>query len=342
VKLTDHTPTALVFGATGFIGHHLVRRLKSRGYWVRGVDRTFNKYALECNSFIRIDLRNPQMALGAFDYSTYPLRDRFDEIYQCAAEMGGMGYIHGGHDAKIMASSSLINLNVLEACRRYPWRVGRILFTSSACVYPNATMTSSRQGFREADAYPGAPDSEYGWEKLYAERLYQAYHVDHGIDTRVARLHNVYGPEGTWRGGREKLPAAMCRKVALAQDGGSIEVWGDGTARRSFLYIDDCVDALTSLMSSVPHSPLNVGSNHMVTVDEVALLVAEIAGKNVTLNHVAGPVGVVDRNSDNTLMREVLGWSPRITLKEGLGITYRWVVEQLKSEEVVDLQEVGA
>lgn len=328
MRYTPGTKTALVLGAAGFIGHHLVRRLKSEGYWVRGVDRV-HPGLVEADSVIVGDLRDRATVGHAFD--SHGLMDRFDEVYQCAAEMGGMGYIHGGHDAEIMSSSSLININVLEACRRFPRRVGRILFTSSACVYPDTRIEDDGPyGLRESDAYPARCDSEYGWEKLYAERLYAAYYVQHGIESRVARLHNVYGPEGTWQGGREKLPAAMCRKVAMAPDGGSIEVWGDGTARRSFLFIDDCLDGLTTLLRHDKwRTPLNIGSERLISVDDVARLVMRIAGKSLSIKHVEGPVGVVDRNSDNTLVEKTIGWSPKINLEDGLARTYEWIARQV-------------
>lgn len=313
----------LVNGAGGFIGGHLVRRLREQGHWVRGVDLKRHEFsASAANEFIVADLRDPYVARCAVA--------GVDEVYQLAADMGGAGYLFTGlHDAHVMHNSALVNLNTLE----YSTRAGvkKIFFSSSACIYPQHNQTDPLNPHcAEDSAYPAAPDSEYGWEKLFSERLYQAYQRNAGIAVRIARFHNIFGPEGTWCGGREKAPAALCRKVAEAADGGEIEIWGDGRQTRSFLYIDECLDGVVRLMESDFTGPVNIGSEEMVTIDSLALMVAGIAGKQLTLRHIPGPLGVRGRNSDNRLIRETLGWAPEKPMREGLEKTYRWIARQVK------------
>jgi GDP-D-mannose 3',5'-epimerase len=315
--------TALVCGAGGFIGHHLVRSLKREGTWVRGVDCKIPEFsASPADEFRRADLRDPAVTRGCLDR-------RFDEVYQLAADMGGAGYLFtGDNDAEVMRNSSLINLNVLAACCAVG--VGRVFFSSSACVYPLFNQQDpDSPNCAEETAYPAEPDSEYGWEKLYAERLYLAHARNYGLACRIARYHNIFGPEGAWCGGREKAPAALCRKVALAADGGAIEIWGDGLQTRSFLYIDECIEGTLRLMRSDCPRPLNLGSEEMISIDELAALIARIAGKTIEIHHVPGPTGVRGRTSNNRLIREALGWAPSAKLKTGLAATYRWIAEQV-------------
>jgi nucleoside-diphosphate-sugar epimerase len=314
---------ALVCGAGGFIGGHMVRRLKAEGYWVRGVDIKEHEFCtLPVDDFVLGDLRDPQLVASVVDEST-------DEIYQFAADMGGAGYIFTGeHDAGVMHNSALCNLNVLDEAARK--NTGKIFYSSSACIYPESIqMDPDNPGLKEAFAYPAAPDSEYGWEKLFSERLYLAYQKNHGIAVRVARFHNIFGPEGTWCGGREKAPAAMCRKVAEAADGGEIEMWGDGEQTRSFLYIDECLEGVRRLMESDCSEPINIGSDEMVSINELALMVAEVAGKQISLKHIPGPLGVRGRNSENSFIREKLNWAPSKPLREGIEKTYAWIAEQV-------------
>jgi GDP-D-mannose 3',5'-epimerase len=315
--------TALVCGAGGFIGHHLVRSLKREGTWVRGVDCKIPEFsASPADEFRRADLRDPAVTRGCLDR-------RFDEVYQLAADMGGAGYLFtGDNDAEVMRNSSLINLNVLAACCAVG--VGRVFFSSSACVYPLFNQQDpDSPNCAEETAYPAEPDSEYGWEKLYAERLYLAHARNYGLACRIARYHNIFGPEGAWCGGREKAPAALCRKVALAADGGAIEIWGDGLQTRSFLYIDECIEGTLRLMRSDCPRPLNLGSEEMISIDELAALIARIAGKTIEIHHVPGPTGVRGRTSNNRLIREALGWAPSAKLQTGLAATYRWIAEQV-------------
>ena len=316
--------TALVCGAGGFIGHHLVRRLKRDGMWVRGVDLKFPRFSpTESDDFILGDLRDPYVVRHTID-------QRFDEVYQLAADMGGAGYIFiGENDADIMTNSALINLNMLDAC--YKRRISRIFYSSSACMYPEHNQRDPlNPKCAEDTAYPAAPDSEYGWEKLFSERLYLAYMRNHGITVRVARYHNIFGPEGSWNDGKEKAPAAVCRKVAMA-DQGIIDIWGDGKQTRSFLYIDECVEATIRLMRSSFTGPVNIGSEEMVTIDQLVDLIAGIAGKKIEKRHIPGPMGVRGRNSDNRLVREKLGWAPQQSLRDGLVPTYNWIYNQVKS-----------
>jgi nucleoside-diphosphate-sugar epimerase len=317
--------TALVLGAGGFIGSHLVKRLKAEGFWVRGADLKYPEFSpTAADEFLIGDLRDQQFCKQVLDRT-------FDEVYQLAADMGGAGYIFtGDHDANVMHNSASINVNVVELCRRH--NVGRVFYSSSACMYPTYNQQDPENPkCSEDSAYPAEPDSEYGWEKLFSERLYLSYYRNHGLQVRIARYHNIFGPEGTWTGGREKAPAAICRKVAEANDGGEIEIWGDGKQTRSFLYIDECLDGTTRLTRSDFTGPVNIGSEEMVTIDQLVGLVAEIAGKRLTIRHVPGPTGVRGRNSDNRLIRERLGWAPSMSLREGLEKTYRWIERQVKA-----------
>ena len=317
------TKTALVCGAGGFIGSHLVRRLKQDGFWVRGVDLKFPEFSeTAADDFVIGDLRD-------FDFCRAVIDRRFDEVYQLAADMGGAGYIFiGENDADIMHNSATINLNLLEAARRRATR--RIFYSSSACMYPAHNQEDpDNPNCAEESAYPAAPDSEYGWEKLFSERLFLAYQRNHGIAVRVARYHNIFGPEGTWTGGKEKAPAALCRKIAAAPAGGAIEIWGDGQQTRSFLYIDECVEGTLRLMRSDFSGPVNIGSQEMVSINGLAEMIMGIAEKPLGINNIPGPTGVRGRNSDNRLIREKLGWAPQRSLAEGLAPTYRWIERQL-------------
>jgi GDP-D-mannose 3',5'-epimerase len=314
---------ALVCGAGGFIGGHLVKRLKAEGFWVRGVDLKHHEFCdSEADDFAIGDLRDPYFCRQVIDR-------RFDEVYQLAADMGGAGFIFTGeNDADIMHNSATINLNVLDAC--YKRRNDRVFYSSSACMYPAYNQEDpERPNCAENSAYPAAPDSEYGWEKLFSERLYLSYARCHGIEVRIARYHNIFGPEGTWTGGREKAPAALCRKIAAAPDGGTIEIWGDGRQTRSFLYIAECVEGTLRLMRSGFSGPVNIGSEEMVTIDQLADTIMQIAGKRVEKRHIPGPLGVRGRNSDNRLIRETLGWAPSQPLAAGLEITYGWIEHQV-------------
>ena len=309
---------AVVFGGAGFIGSHLVERLKAEGYWVRAVDRDYPAEPSRADEFLCDDLRDAEFVKHA-------LRGGVDELYQLAAEMGGAGFILSGeHDARIVHDSALINLHTAEAARQS--NVGSLFFSSSACVY--ARHNQSDPNFvcvDEASAYPADPDSDYGWEKLFAERTYQSFARNYGIDVRIARFHNVYGPGNAYDGGREKAPAALCRKVAKAPDRGEVEIWGNGKQTRSFLFIDDCIDGIRALMGSSTTGPVNIGSETMISVSDLARLVMRAAGRQLTLKPVRGPVGVQCRTSNNALMRAATGWEPRVSLEEGILRTYRWV-----------------
>ncbi len=315
--------TALVLGAGGFIGSHLVKRLKREGFWVRGVDLKLPEYAeTEADDFVMADLREQSVVRAVIDR-------RFDEVYQLAADMGGAGYIFTGeHDADIMHNSATINLNVADACQRRT--IKRLFYSSSACMYPAYNQEDpDNPNCAENSAYPAAPDSEYGWEKLFSERLFLAYNRNHGTEFRVARYHNIFGPEGTWDGGKEKAPAAMCRKIAQANTGGTIDIWGDGLQTRSFLFVDECLEGSTRLLRSGFEGPVNIGSDEMVTINQLAGLVADIAGKTIKLNHIPGPLGVRGRNSDNKMIEERLGWRPSQPLVAGLERTYEWIERQV-------------
>ena len=317
--------TALVCGAGGFIGSHLVKNLKSDGYWVRGVDLKNPEFsASQADEFVQGDLRDPVLCAQVCDQP-------FDEVYQLAADMGGAGFIFTGeNDADLMHNSALINLNMAKLCLEQG--VKKVFYSSSACMYPEYNqLDPDNPKCSEDSAYPAAPDSEYGWEKLFSERIYLAFHRNHGLDVRVARFHNIFGPEGTWTGGREKAPAAFCRKVAETPDGAEIEMWGDGKQTRSFLFIDECIEAMRRLMESDFIGPVNIGSQEMVTINELATIVMEIANKNQTIKHIPGPLGVRGRNSDNALIQEKLGWAPADSLRAGLEKTYPWIADQVKS-----------
>lgn len=314
---------ALVCGAGGFIGSHLVRRLRKEGYWVRGVDLKHPEFsATEAHDFILGDLRDPYLCAHATDM-------RFDEVYQLAADMGGAGYIFTGeHDADVMHNSATINLNMLDACHKR--NIRKIFYSSSACIYPDYNQRDpDNPKCSEDSAYPAQPDSEYGWEKLFSERLYLAYRKNHGIEVHISRFHNIFGPEGTWEGGREKAPAALCRKVARAKAGGEIELWGDGKQTRSFLYIDECLEGVRRLMNSRFSGPVNIGSEEMVTINRLADIIMKIAGKKISITHIPGPLGVRGRNSDNALLKKQLGWEPSMRLRDGLKTTYAWIEKQV-------------
>ncbi|PIE42994.1 MAG: NAD-dependent dehydratase [Gammaproteobacteria bacterium] len=314
---------ALVLGAGGFIGSHLVKRLKREHFWVRGVDLKFPEFSpTQADDFAIADLREQHLVREVVDLC-------FDEVYQLAADMGGAGYIFTGeNDADIMHNSATINLNVLEACRKR--NIKHIFYSSSACIYPEFNQQDPlNPQCSEDSAYPAQPDSEYGWEKLFSERLYLSYGRNHNMACRVARYHNIFGPEGTWTGGKEKAPAAICRKVAQAKDGGEIEIWGDGTQTRSFLYIDECIEGTLRLMRSDRTGPFNIGSEEMVSINQLAETVSSIAHKQLSLVHISGPLGVKGRNSDNRLIRQKLDWAPTQPLSDGLGKTYQWVASQL-------------
>lgn len=360
--------TALVLGAGGFIGSHMVKRLKSEGYWVRGVDLKYPEFSKsEADEFLIYDLRdngNVQAVMRHYNFIDFtylpnPFSELkpFDEVYQFAADMGGAGYIFTGeHDADVMHNSATINLNVCEWAVKY--KVGKVFYSSSACMYPQEIQESintydvESENYRtcqlkESDAYPANPDSEYGWEKLFSERLYLAYARNYGLNVRIARFHNIFGPEGTWKGGKEKAPAAICRKVveaiiavgeAIKYDinpdyKGEIEIWGDGEQTRSFLYIDECIEGVRRLMESDFQGPVNIGSDEMISINDLAKMVAQIAGKEITIKHIEGPQGVRGRNSDNTLIEQKLGWRPTKPLREGIVKTYNWIYAQIHNEK---------
>ena len=359
--------TALVLGAGGFIGSHMVKRLRKEGYWVRGVDLKYPEFSeTQANEFVQGDLRDVDFVRRVIQFKGYsgnfynevPYRliEPFDEIYQFAADMGGAGFVFTGeNDAEIMQNSVTINLNVLEQqrllnqtfdgekkewteCNRpaLGWQT-KIFYSGSACMYPEHNqLDPNNPDCREESAYPADPDSEYGWEKLFSERLYLAYSRNHGIPVRIARYHNIFGPEGTWQGGREKAPAAICRKVAYAGNTDTIEVWGDGEQTRSFLYIDECIEATRRLMDSDFIGPVNIGSEEMVTINQLVDTAAKVAGKKIQKNHIDGPLGVRGRNSNNDLIREKLGWDYEQSLEEGIRKTYEWIKYQTVREPFMD------
>jgi nucleoside-diphosphate-sugar epimerase len=349
--MSEYKKTALVLGAGGFIGSHMVKRLRSEGYWVRGVDLKYPEFSVsEANEFILGDLRDLNFVERVIQFKGYlgnfyhfvasQYLQPFDEIYQFAADMGGAGFVFTGeNDADIMHNSATINLNVLESVRKFndfkDTNKTKIFYSGSACMYPEYNqLDPDNPDCREESAYPAAPDSEYGWEKLFSERLFFAYHRNYGIPVRVARYHNIFGPEGTWEGGREKAPAAICRKVAyLPETGGAIEVWGDGLQTRSFLYIDECIEATRRMMESDFIGPVNIGSEEMVTINQLVETAAKVAGKVVTKVHkLDAPLGVRGRNSNNDLIREKLGWDYSQSLEKGIRKTYNWISEQIKNK----------
>ncbi len=316
--------TALVCGAGGFIGSHLVKRLKKEGFWVRGIDLKYPKFSeTQADDFVIGDLREQWVCRSIVDR-------KFDEVYQLAADMGGAGFVFTGeNDADIMHNSALINLNMLEACHKR--NIKRIFYSSSACIYPEYNqMDPDNPKTSENSAYPANPDSEYGWEKLFSERLYLSFYRNYGMEVRIARYHNIFGSEGSWNDGREKAPAAICRKVAQAEDGGEIEMWGDGKQTRSFLFIDECLEGTIRFTRSDWTGPVNIGSEEMVSINQLAKMVMEIAGKKLSIKNIAGPLGVRGRNSDNRLIHEKLGWKPGQPLVNGLQKTYMWIYDQVK------------
>ena len=316
--------TALVAGAGGFIGSHLVKRLKKEDFWVRGVDLKNPEFsATAADDFVLGDLRNQKLCDAILDQP-------FDEVYQLAADMGGAGFIFTGeNDADIMHNSATINLNMLDSGRKAG--IKKIFYSSSACIYPEFNqLDPDNPKCDEASAYPAQPDSEYGWEKLFSERLFLAYNRNYKMQVRVARFHNIFGPEGTWEGGREKAPAAICRKVAEAENGGQIEIWGDGKQTRSFLFIDECLEGVRRLMESDFLGPVNIGSDEMVTINQLAEMAMRIAGKQIALRHIPGPLGVRGRNSDNRMIKEKIEWAPSLPLEAGLAKTYEWIHAQVK------------
>jgi GDP-D-mannose 3',5'-epimerase len=323
---------ALILGAGGFIGSHMAKRLKSEGFWVRGVDLKYPEFsATSCDEFTIGDLRSVQLV-----EQVLTLDDGFfDEIYQFAADMGGAGFVFTGeNDADIMHNSATINLNVLEALKELNFKSEinktKIFYSGSACMYPaHNQQDPENPNCKEDSAYPAEPDSEYGWEKLFSERLYLAYNRNYGIPIAIARYHNIFGPEGTWNGGREKAPAAICRKIAFASDIDEIEVWGDGNQTRSFLYIDECLEATRKLMSHPTFiGPVNIGSEEMVTINQLVDITSRIAGKEISKNHVPGPTGVMGRNSNNDLIRQQIGWDNQTSLEKGIRQTYEWILAQ--------------
>jgi GDP-D-mannose 3',5'-epimerase len=337
--------TALVCGAGGFIGAHLVKQLKKEGFWVRGVDLKYPPYApTQADEFIIGDLRNPNIVENIMRAPWQDLQmnkglkvdinlnKSFDEVYQLAADMGGAGFVFTGeNDADIMHNSALINLNICEWA--YKYGVKKIFYSSSACIYPEYNQKDPNNPKTSEDsAYPANPDSEYGWEKLFSEHLYLAFQRNFGLNVRIARFHNIFGPEGSWNDGREKAPAALCRKVAMAPDNGEIEIWGDGEQTRSFLFVDECVEGVRRLMNSDFTGPVNIGSEEMVTINQLAQMIMQIAGKNLSIKHIPGPLGVRGRNSDNNLIKEKLGWAPDFPLAKGLAITYKWINDQVNKE----------
>jgi nucleoside-diphosphate-sugar epimerase len=321
---------ALVLGGGGFIGSHMVRRLKEENFWVRVVDLKYPEFSeTKADDFIRADLRDPTVAREAID-------QKFDEIYQFAADMGGAGFVFTGeNDADIMHNSALININVLEACLRRNSK--KIFYSSSACMYPEHNQSDPlNPNCEEVSAYPANPDSEYGWEKLFSERLFLAFARNYNFDISIARYHNIFGPEGTWQGGREKAPAAICRKVALANDNDVIDVWGDGKQTRSFLIVDECIEGTQKLMRSNFSGPVNIGSDEMVTINELVHKVAKISKKNIQIKNIKGPEGVRGRNSDNRLIKQKLNWSPSKPLSWGLEKSYIWIESQILKNKALN------
>jgi nucleoside-diphosphate-sugar epimerase len=325
MSIRNSRKTALILGAGGFIGGHLERRLKSDGFWVRGADIKFNEFrATSADDFIIGDLRDQLFVNSVVD-------QHFDEVYQLAADMGGAGYIFTGkNDANVMHNSALINLNILEACRKR--NIKNIFYSSSACIYPEHNqLDPSNPDCEESTAYTANPDSEYGWEKLFSERLYLAYNRNHGLNCGIARYHNIFGPYGTWQGGKEKAPAALCRKVAQASSGGSIDIWGDGKQTRSFLYVDECIEGTVRLMRSNFRGPVNIGSDEMVCINDLAKTIVRLSNKTLNLNNINGPTGVRGRNSSNLRIKDKLGWKPSTPLIDGLRTTFNWINSQTEN-----------
>lgn len=319
---------AVVCGAGGFIGSHLVKKLKNEGFWVRGVDLKYPQYSsTQADDFLIGDLTCPIFARRA-------IPDDVDELYQLAADMGGAGYIFTGeNDANVMHNSALINLNIAHLAVLK--RTKNLFYSSSACIYPEHNqLDPNNPKCSEESAYPAAPDSEYGWEKLFSERLYLAYKRNYKLNVHVARYHNIFGPEGTYKGGKEKSPAALCRKVIEAQDGGEIEIWGDGEQTRSFLYIDECVEGTLKLMRSDFDGPVNIGSEEMISINDFAKMIIELSGKKLSIKNISGPLGVRGRKSDNKLIREKLFWAPSQQLKDGIEKTYNWIKLQIEDKQI--------
>jgi len=315
---------ALVCGAGGFIGGHLVKYLKNEGYFVRGVDIKMHEHRESCaDEFVLGDLREQSFCRQITSDM------RFDELYQLAADMGGAGYIFTGvHDAAVMHNSATINLNMAEEAKNT--KIEKIFYSSSACIYPASIQEETdNPGLKETDAYPAEPDSEYGWEKLFSERMYLSYARNYGMEIHIARYHNIFGPYGTWEGGKEKAPAAMCRKVAETCDGGEIEIWGDGEQTRTFLYIDECIKGTIRLMNSKIAGPVNIGSDEMISINGLAEMAMNIAGKKLAFKHIPGPLGVRGRSSDNSYIQQVLGWRPTTRLLDGIKVTYQWIAEEV-------------
>jgi nucleoside-diphosphate-sugar epimerase len=319
--------TAIVIGAGGFIGSHVAARLKRDGYWVRGVDLKVPEFSNSvCDEFFIGDCRNSQVV-------EYIINQKVDRVFQLAADMGGIGYIGNlDNDADVMTNSAKINLNVVDSARRQG--IEQVFFSSSACVYNEFNQVDPQNpDCREDTAYPAHPDTEYGWEKLFSERLYLSYNRQYGMRNRIARFHNIFGEHGTWQGGKEKAPAAICRKVAMVSEGGEIEIWGDGLQTRSFLHIDDCVEGIMRLMDSDFSGPVNIGSDHLISINDLVLTVSGIADKTITIKNIVGPQGVRGRNSNNDLIREKLNWVPTQDLYAGLTKTYNWIAEQVKASQ---------
>lgn len=340
----------LVLGGGGFIGGHLSKKLHDQGHYVRSVDIKEHEYLKDfCSEFIKGDLRDPQFVSKVFRLERdpnhhdiiYPYSDLkqpftsidvFDEVYQLAADMGGAGYIFtGDNDANVMHNSATINLNVLDTMVKTNTK--KVFYSSSACIYPEHNQVDAdNPNCEESSAYPANPDSEYGWEKLFSERLYMSYFKNYGIEVRIARFHNIFGPMGVYDGGKEKAPAALCRKVSETGNGGEIEIWGDGKQTRSFLYIDECIEGVERLMESDFREPINIGSDEMVTINGLAELIIKISGKKLKINHIDGPLGVRGRNSDNRLIRDVLGWSPSKPLSYGIDKTFQWINNRINTK----------